>query len=559
MNRRWPAPWATLGSLLLGTAAGCAQLEASKAPPAAIPPVASARPGQDPAVRRASAEEPEAARPDPGQPAALALPTPVLPTLTAADALPLDACIRRALEANATVRAARFNVESLRHRIPQVTSLDDPVVSNTIYPIPAVAPQYSLMGYMPYSMLLAQQFPWFGTLRLRGEAASQDVKIALFELCAAQLDTVEGVKQAYYDLHFNEQAEALLHENRRLTSDFLEVARERYRTATATQADVLRAEVAVSDIDRELETTRQAATEARAELARLMHAAPDTAFRTLEGPATGAPGELTRLYQLAVTSRPDLQGRLAAIARDQAAVELARKRYKPNVTLGLAYSLMSERGAMVGQAADGMPNLGMFIGFNLPVYRAKLAAGVCEAQARVAADTALYEAERDQSHRDVKTLYGQARSLANVTELLRRANLPAARQVLELTAGDYRSGAAGVDFLTVLSASRDLLQIDLQVAQLEAELGKTLASLERAVGAQLNEHPPDPAAIAAPPPAPPVPPPTDAPGPFGEGAGAPENATESRPPAAPAGPPANHAPGASVPRAAGAPDQPATP
>ena len=37
-----------------------------------------------------------------------------------------------------------------------------------------------------------------------------------------------------------------------------------------------------------------------------------------------------------------------------------------------------------------------------------------------------------------------------------------------------------------------MLQVQLQIAQVEAELGKALASLERAVGVQLNEHPPDP-------------------------------------------------------------------
>jgi outer membrane protein TolC len=479
----------------------------------------------------------------------------VAPTPIAGSPVPLDACVRRALEANATVRAARLNVEALRHRIPQVTALDDPVVSNTIYPIPDVAPQYSLMGYMPYSVLLAQQFPWFGTLRLRGQAAEQDVQVALFELGAAQLDAVEAVKLAYHDLRFNERAEALLLDNRRLAADFLEVARERYRTATATQSDVLRAEVAVADIDRELETTRAAADEARAELARLMHAGPDAPINTVDGtPVAAVPAELERLYQLAIASRPDLQGRLVAIARDQTAVELARKRYKPNVTLGLSYSQMDERGSMVGEAADGMPNVGMFIGFNLPIYRGKLAAGVCEAQARVAADAALYEAERDQSHRDIKGLFVQARALENVAGLLRRSNLPAARQVLELTAGDYRSGAQGVDLLSVLSATRDVLQLELQIAQLESELAKSVASLERAVGVQLNEHPPDPSAIAAPPPQP-APPPADAPGPFGHGAGEVRPLVEPRPLDVPAarpetGPAAPDPPGAISPRPA---------
>ena len=248
---------------------------------------------------------------------------------------PLDVLVRHALEENRTVRAAQFNVLALKHRIPQVTALDDPIVSNTIFPIPSAAPQYSLMGYMPYATLLAQQFPWCGTLRLRGQAAEDDVKIALFELAAAQLDVVANVKRAYYDLHFNEHAEALLKKNRALAEDFLKVARERYRGATATQVDVLRAEVAISDINRELENTSQAVNEARAELARLLHVSPETPLKTLPDLSVGSvPQEVERLYQLVCASRPELQGRLAAIARDEKAIELARKGITPTSPWG---------------------------------------------------------------------------------------------------------------------------------------------------------------------------------------------------------------------------------
>ena len=47
------------------------------------------------------------------------------------------------LAENRTVQAAYHNVQSLRHRLPQVTALDDPVASNAVFPIPSVAPQYS--------------------------------------------------------------------------------------------------------------------------------------------------------------------------------------------------------------------------------------------------------------------------------------------------------------------------------------------------------------------------------------------------------------------------------
>jgi len=407
----------------------------------------------------------------------------------------LDVLIRRALEENRTVRAAQFNVLALKHRIPQVTALDDPVVSNTIFPIPSAAPQYFLMGYMPYSVLLAQQFPWCGTLKLRGKAAEDDVQIALFEVAAAQLDVVANVKRAYHDLHFNERADALLRRNRALAENFLKIARERYRLATVTQVDILRADVAVADIDRELENTSQAVNGARVDLARLLHVSPETPIQTLPDVAVeSVTAELERLSQLVVTSRPELQGRLAAIARDEKAIELARKRYFPNVTVGVIYQDMEKTNAQSPKTASGQPNVGLFVGFNLPVYQKKLAAGVHEAQARAAADAQLFEAERDQAERDIKDLFVQAKVQQNVLALLHRSNLPAAKRVLELTTSDYAASIPGVDFLTLFSALRDRLQVELQIAQVEAELGKALASLERAVGVQLNEHPPEPSA-----------------------------------------------------------------
>ncbi len=79
-----------------------------------------------------------------------------------------------------------------------------------------------------------------------------------------------------------------------------------------------------------------------------------------------------------------------------------------------------------------------------------------------------------------------------------------------MAASEYEAG--NVDFLTLITAWREVLQIELQVVQFETELGKSLASLERAVGVQLNEHPPAmpaPTDVDTTPP-----PPPNAPGPF---------------------------------------------
>ena len=338
---------------------------------------------------------------------------------------PLEAYIHRALAENRTVQAAYHNVRSLKHRIPQVTALEDPVAANTIFPIPSVAPQYSLMGYNPYNLTLAQQFPWFGTLRLRGEVADRDVRVALAELAAAQLDAVAAVKRAYFDLHAGERAAELLAETREVLEDFQSIARSRVPVG-GSQQDVIRAGTLISELDRAVAGNRQDIASARAALARQIHAGPEADLRTLpELSFDAVPTEIEQLYQMAVAARPELRGRLEAVARDEKAVELARKRSRPNVTLGLTYMDMTRTDAVTPRTASGMPNIGLFVGFNLPIYRNKYLAGVHEAQERALADTKLYEAQLDETHGEVKDFFTQARVQRDVLGLLRRASCPA--------------------------------------------------------------------------------------------------------------------------------------
>src|SRR5262249_2051003 len=235
--RRW-CP-GLMAAIALGVA-GCTQ--ATRRPQAGV---------VDGNVRPAAFHPPDAA--PPVEPMAVVV-DPPQPEL--AGTQPLEILIQPPLPEDRSVQAAFHNVQSLTHRIPQVMTLDDPFVSNTIFPIPSVAPQYSLMGYNPYNMTLAQQFPWCGTLRLRGAVAEGDVQIALAELAAAQLDTVAAVKRAYYSLYASERSEEILSENRKILEDFRTIARERLASGGAQQ-DVLRSEVLLSELDRELANNRQ--------------------------------------------------------------------------------------------------------------------------------------------------------------------------------------------------------------------------------------------------------------------------------------------------------------
>ena len=105
----------------------------------------------------------------------------------------------------------------------------------------------------------------------------------------------------------------------------------------------------------------------------------------------------------------------------------------------------------------------------------------------------------------------QASSQKSIADLFRNSILPKSRLALEAATGEYQGGT--VDYVTLVTAWREVLQVELQLAQVEAELGKALASLERAVGGQLNEHPPSP---SSPDSTSTIPPPSASSGPFRE-------------------------------------------
>ena len=100
------------------------------------------------------------------------------------------------------------------------------------------------------------------------------------------------------------------------------------------------------------------------------------------------------------------------------------------------------------------------------------------------ADVLQLGATRDKATREVKDLILQARSRRDITELLKERILPRSRQTLEIAAIDYRSGK--LDYLSLMTAWREVFQIELKIAQVEAELGKALASLERTINVEIT-------------------------------------------------------------------------
>ncbi len=392
---------------------------------------------------------------------------------------PVDVYIRYALSQNPDIEAARKRVDAAAYRVPQAASLRDPMFGVTAFPEPV----QTAAGQQEVALTASQQLPWFGKLGTRAAAAEADTNVARAQLAAVELGVIEQVKQAYYELYFIQKAIRITEDNRKLLLDFVRVAEIKYRAGTASQQDVLRAQVELSNLDSQLIRLRQRIDSSQAKLARLLHVSPDTPVRALEQPPQEQiPQDLERLYRQAISGRPELHAQLAAVQRDHRKVDLARLQYYPDLTAGVTWIGTSAAG--LSPVANGEDPLLLGFSVNVPIYRKRLDAGVREAESRVVASTRQYDSLRDRTAESVKDLYAQATSQYDLVKLFRDDIIPKSQQTLEVSQAAYQVG--DVDFLQLIDNWQQLLRFRIAYHRLESQLQQTLARLERVVGGQFQ-------------------------------------------------------------------------
>jgi outer membrane protein TolC len=104
--------------------------------------------------------------------------------------------VDRALEAQPSLAEAEARYRAALERLPQVTALPDPTVSFT----QMLRSVETRVGPQLNTVMLAQAFPWFGKLDVRGQIATQDAAAAFETWQARQRDVIAQVKAAFYNL-----------------------------------------------------------------------------------------------------------------------------------------------------------------------------------------------------------------------------------------------------------------------------------------------------------------------------------------------------------------------
>lgn len=390
----------------------------------------------------------------------------------------LENLIQETLQNNPQIKSAEQQWRAVQRRVPQVSSLDDPVFSYTRW----VSSVETRVGPQENVFMLSQRFPFFGKLSLKGDMANQDAVAAEQKYLATLRDVVYNLKLAYHDLYWIDQSLLILQEYQRHLRDFQRVAERKYATGMGIQANVLKAQLEISSIEERRLNFDKMREGAVARLNALLAREQSTPVWFV-GAIDTSLLEISEqeLIQQAIEQREELKSAEAIIQKSEYAISLAKRNYWPD--LNLSFSYITIPGGKTLAPDNGKDAWALNAGINLPIWLGRRKAAVDEAQAMLVSNRENYENLQNEVEAEIKDLFARPKTAERTVNLYAQQLIPDAERTLQSALASYQTGT--LDFLTLLDSERMLLNFRLAYVKELAKYRQQAAALERAVGGEL--------------------------------------------------------------------------
>lgn len=401
------------------------------------------------------------------------------PTDPNAPLLLKDYLVRAAMN-NSGLRAAFDSFHAAMEQIPQAASLDDPQFTYSYF---IREEMETRSGPHRQKYAIMQMFPWFGKIQARTDAAAAQAKAAHHRYEAAKVKLIYQTSSVFYEFAYLAKAIDVAKENLELMQHFEQVAREKYRTAETSHPDIIRAQIELATLEDELISLTRLQKPLAVQLNALLNQPADMELPWPQQDPFIAAEINTRLIAEQIRSaNPELAAVQQQILASQKNVELAKKRYWPDISLGLEVEDAPNRGMNGGRD----PIMAM-VSINLPIWTDNYSAGVRQAQAQ----TAMARREKIQMEYD---LVAQAEQIMyELDDNLRKIRLyenvliPKAKEMLAVTEQAYRTNT--VDFMTLIDAEQKLLSFQLYYERSLTNYLQKQAELEMLTGQPLPNEP----------------------------------------------------------------------
>lgn len=378
--------------------------------------------------------------------------------------LSLGDVARIASERRDEIAAARARTSAAEQRPAIVSALEDPMISPSLDHLPF------MWGGADVSFTIEQQIPLSGIRGHRRASAMADLDRLRADVNRARLDVGVQAANAFLMLQEQRRIAVLVDEQVGFARDVVQAANARYGGGTSPQADVLRAEVEVARLEAVAKALVGEVRGAEAMLNSSLALEADSPVPALVPLTFPGPIPSWTSIRASLATRPELIAGRAEIVRAEADVLVMRDMYRPMMTIrtGPAYTMTDGRGWMA------------MVGISLPIWRAKLGAGVAEAEAMRAMSEADLRAMTRMIEGEAAAAVNQLQSANARQTALRNDVLPRARMVIEPAVAGYASGQ--LPLVSVIEAVQALWGVQSDLIAADTALGLAWARLGRAIG-----------------------------------------------------------------------------
>ena len=394
----------------------------------------------------------------------------------AAVSLSIDEAVAAALESNPEIRAAVRRLSLAQLKTTTARSLDDPMLMMRDWDTPLRQPWDLNQAQLMVS--LQQTFTSRQKRDQRARLAEDDAGVAAIDLETLRQEVSAKVRKFCADLMRNADEMRVQERQNRLLKEALAVALAQYTTGKAPQADVLRAQMALTRLNEQLIELEEERDNARTQLNALMGQPPDKAIEIAGSYAvpTALPS-IEELEQAAIEHRPELAALRTQIAKSRDEGKLTRLAMKPDFTVGLGYMLMPTgslaRNAYMAEVSMNLPWLNRER-HDGEAKQADAATDVSQAELDARASTVFLEIRQAQ----IEVLAAERR-----VKLYRDTLLPQAEASFKASTAAYQNNRA--EFMSLIESQSLLLDIQTSYYKALAATDMGMAQLERAIGAPI--------------------------------------------------------------------------
>jgi outer membrane protein, heavy metal efflux system len=371
--------------------------------------------------------------------------------------LKLADLIREALKNNPEIHVAEARTDVSQHKIPQATSLADPMFmvgyenegTDSLYTFNKDTKGMPADSRWMFS--LSQMFPYPGKRALKGEMATRDAEAMKAQADSMKLNTVVRVRELYYDLFFAYTNIDLLNDKAALFSRVEDAAVARYAAGMAPQQEVLMAQTEKYMLLEREEMERQKIRSLEAMLNAAVGRDTNATLGRPEKPLDSSYGHgIDELITASYQKNPLIKFREKMVGSAEAKVEMAKKEYYPDLTLGTTYY------ARPTQYPD-MWNVTATV--NIPLFtKTKQREGVLEAEASLLEAKREVQSARLMASSALRDNYTMLKSTERLMALYREGLIPKANQDFELALAGYVTGK--VEALTVITRLKSLIDYE---------------------------------------------------------------------------------------------------